>query len=202
MPPTTRTMPRLEHSDPGPLNVRPLIGIPELRSGEMESAQSSAGGSPSPAWLAHANAERSDPGAIAAGADRGRRLRGYRITTPLVGYVRLRSPTGLARMPWNDSWNEHQQTPRATCAFRAYSPDIGAGSALGAVQRSSFNPWVPGSSPGRPTCSELGFHCHAVHLDVFPGCSSGCSCFASAPGVWPAAGRHPHRASPIRSAAC
>ena len=49
----------------------------------------------------------------------------------------------LALMPWNDSWNEHQRTRRATCAFRAYSRDVGAGSALGAAQRSSFNPRVP-----------------------------------------------------------
>ena len=52
-------------------------------------------------------------------------------------------PRALALMPWNDSWNEHQRTRRATCAFRAYSRDVGAGTALGAAQRSSFNPRVP-----------------------------------------------------------
>jgi hypothetical protein len=55
-------------------------------------------------------------------------------------------------MPWNDSWNEHQRKLCATGAFRALRRDICAGRALLAPQRSSFNPWVQGSSPWRPTC--------------------------------------------------
>src|ERR1022692_2411765 len=55
------------------------------------------------------------------------------------------------RDPWNVSWDEHQQTWCAVCAVRAYSRDVRAASALGAAQRFPFDPWVPGSSPGRLT---------------------------------------------------
>jgi hypothetical protein len=53
-------------------------------------------------------------------------------------------------MSWNGSWNEFQPHSCALGAFRAYSWDVGAGWAFAAPQRSSFNPWVQGSSPGAP----------------------------------------------------
>jgi len=72
-----------------------------------------------------------------------------------VSYVQSRLPRGPPRMAWNGSRNEHQQTACAVRALRAHSRDISAGSALRAVQRPTLNPRVPGSSPGRPTLSDL-----------------------------------------------
>jgi hypothetical protein len=54
-------------------------------------------------------------------------------------------------MSWNGSWNEYQPHCCALGASLAYSWDVGAGWAFAAPQRSSFNPWVQGSSPWRPT---------------------------------------------------
>ncbi len=73
---------------------------------------------------------------------------------------------GPARMLWNDSWNQFRRSHRATCAFRAYSRAI------------AFNPWVLGSSPRRPTHSELSL-CNPVRAWRLPGMGRG----------WPGYGR-------------
>jgi hypothetical protein len=58
-------------------------------------------------------------------------------------------------MSWNDSWDEHRPCPCAMCAFRASTRGICAGRTPGAAGRPTFNPWVLGSSPRRPTSRDI-----------------------------------------------
>jgi len=62
------------------------------------------------------------------------------------------NPAGPAWMPWDDSWDERRPHPCAMCAFRASACGVRAGRTPGAAEQPSFNPWVQGSSPWRPTC--------------------------------------------------
>src|ERR1022692_4044518 len=60
-------------------------------------------------------------------------------------------------MSWNVSWDERQRTWCAVCAFRAYSRDISAASALGAVQRSSLIRGLRVRAPDAPPILTCGF---------------------------------------------
>jgi|SRR5450755_763402 hypothetical protein len=70
----------------------------------------------------------------------------------------------MARMSWNESWNEHHRTASAACAFRAFSRDIGAGSALRRcsglllIRGLEFDPLAPhlGKSGSRVAAMEPG----------------------------------------------
>jgi len=53
--------------------------------------------------------------------------------------------------PWDHSWDEAVVHTRAYSAFRAQGERVCAGRAPGARERASFNPWVQGSAPWRPT---------------------------------------------------
>jgi hypothetical protein len=81
-------------------------------------------------------------------------------------------------MPRDDSWDKYRLYPRAMCAFRVSACGICAGRTFLASQRSSLNPWVLGSSPRRPTGSDLAL-CDPQGACRLPGMGRG----------WPRYGR-------------
>ena len=58
---------------------------------------------------------------------------------------------------WNDSWNGPLAGRGVMGALRAIHWAICAGRARGAAERASFNPWVQGSIPWRPTSGYIAF---------------------------------------------
>src|SRR5262249_12861587 len=60
-------------------------------------------------------------------------------------------PPGQPGRLWDDSCAEGRPYPCAMCAFCAPACGICAGRTPGAAKQPTFNPWVQGSSPWRPT---------------------------------------------------
>ena|SRR5436190_11425439 len=92
------------------------------------------------------------PQLMIAGEATATRIGGYaRVLPGQPPSLAVTDPAGPGWMPWDDSWDERRPYPCAMCAFRAPACDICAGRTPGAAKQPTFNPWVLGSSPRRPT---------------------------------------------------